>query len=40
MVLMPYFLIMPGFFDEANEYNEEIIMDCSYVPNLITWVRW
>lgn len=26
-----------GLFDEANEYNEEIIMDCSYVPNLITW---
>lgn len=26
-----------GLFDEANEYNEEIIMDRSYVPNLITW---
>ncbi len=24
-------------FDEANEYTEEIIMDRSYVPNLITW---
>lgn len=26
-----------GLFDKANEYNEEIIMDRSYVPNLITW---
>lgn len=26
-----------GLFDEANEYNEEIIMDRSYVRNQITW---
>ena len=26
-----------GLFDEANEYNQEVIMDRSYVPNLITW---
>lgn len=26
-----------GLFKETNEYNEEVIMDRSYVPNVITW---
>lgn len=26
-----------GLFEEANEYNEEVIMDCAYVPTVRTW---
>ena len=26
-----------GLFEEANEYNQEVILDRSYIPNLNTW---
>jgi len=28
-----------GLFEEANEYNSEVIMDCSYVPTVRTWTE-